>query len=253
MELAASPRSRTGILPVADEQAWWASARAGDEQARTRLIESYLPFARVMAAKLYAARFEHDVEFEDYLQYATIGLIESVDRYEPGLGAQFKTFAAHRIQGAVLNGLEQQSEKRVQVATRRRVLSERRDSAEAMLDVDARDLFQQLADAAVSLALGFILDGADNKADIDQEHDAIRDPYGAVELAQLRGRLLALVAALPQRERLVIKYHYLNQVPFHHIAESMGVTKGRISQIHHSALASLRAAARSMRACDAAW
>lgn len=254
MELAGKASApRVAAPPLSEEQALWAAARAGDAQARARLVEGYLPFARIMAAKLYAARVDHDVEFEDYLQYATVGLIESVDRFDPAFGAQFKTFAAHRIQGAVSNGLEQLSEKRVQVATRRRLLAERRDGAAAAIDLEAGDLFQQLADVAVGLALGFVLDSAGDAADADAPAPAPAHPYGAIEMAQLRSRLQALVAGLPQRERLVIKYHYLNQVPFNLIADSMGISKGRVSQIHHNALALLRKAMGSVKACDAAW
>jgi RNA polymerase sigma factor for flagellar operon FliA len=252
MELARpAPGLRVAMPPVSGEQALWTAARAGDAQARARLIEGFLPFARIMAAKLYAARIDHDVEFEDYLQYATVGMIESVDRFDPAFGAQFKTFAAHRIQGAVSNGLEHSSEKRQQVATRKRLQAERRDSAAAALDGNAGDLFQQLADVAVGLALGFVLDGAQDLAEAEEAVPA--HPYGAIEMAQLRTRMQALVSTLPQRERMVIKYHYLNQVPFHQIADSMGITKGRVSQIHHNALALLRKAMGSVLACDAAW
>jgi RNA polymerase sigma factor for flagellar operon FliA len=252
MELASpAPAARTASPPAQEEAALWLAARGGDPCARARLIETYLPFARILAAKLYAARIDHDIEFEDYLQYATVGLIESVDRFDPAFGTLFKTFAAHRIQGAISNGLEQLSEKRVQVATRRRLQAERRECASAVLDLGAGDLFQQLADVAVSLALGFVLDGAGDEA--PGENGAPQQPYGALEMAQLRSRVQALVAGLPQRERLVIKYHYLNQVPFNLIADTMGITKGRVSQIHHNALDLLRKSMRSMRACDVAW
>lgn len=249
--IATSQPRATVPAPAFDESALWLAARGGDTLARDRLIETYLPFARIMAAKLYAARVEHDIGFDDYLQYATVGLIESVDRYDPAVGAQFKTFSAHRIQGAVWTGLEQLSEKRVQIATRRRLIAERRDCAAAALDGQTGDLFQQLADVAVSLALGFALeDGADAQ---HAEADAARHPYGALEMTQLRSRLQALVAGLPQRERLVIKSHYLNQIPFNLIADTMGITKGRVSQIHRSALEQLRTSVHAMRACDLAW
>jgi RNA polymerase sigma factor for flagellar operon FliA len=137
------------------------------------------------------------------------------------------------------------------VATRKRLQAERRDCAAVALDVDGGDLFQQLADVAVGLALGFVLDGAADQAEAEEAAPA--HPYGAIEMAQLRARLQALMSTLPQRERLVIKYHYLNQVPFHQIADSMGISKGRVSQIHHNALALLRKAMGSVRACDAAW
>jgi RNA polymerase sigma factor for flagellar operon FliA len=252
MELAASPTGLPVLMPqVSEEHAQWAAVRAGDAHARGRLIEAYLPFARIMAAKLYAARVEYDVEFEDYLQYATVGLIESVDRFDPAFGTLFKTFAAHRIQGAIVNGLEHLSEKRTQVATRRRVAAERRDCAAAALDADGVDLFQQLADVAVSLALGFALEETFDEGLSDGAGPG--QPYGALEMVQLRSRLLALVAGLPQRERLVIKSHYLHHVPFNLIADTMGITKGRVSQIHRDALDRLRNAMRAMRACDVAW
>jgi RNA polymerase sigma factor for flagellar operon FliA len=253
MELALPPSGRHAAHPQPphEEPSLWAAARAGDAHARGRLIETYLPFARIMAAKLYAARVDHDIEFEDYLQYATVGLIESVDRFDPAFGTLFKTFAAHRIQGAISNGLEQSSEKRTQVATRRRLAAERRDSAAAALDVDGADLFQQLADVAVGLALGFALETAGDDAVADDNGPL--QPYGALEMAQLRSRLHALVAGLPQRERLVIKSHYLHHVPFNLIADTMGITKGRVSQIHRNALDQLRKAMRAMRACDVAW
>ncbi len=238
------------MLPTQEEAALWAAARAGDVAARGRLIDAYLPFARIMAARQYAARVDYDIEFDDYLQYATVGLIESVDRFDPAYGNLFKTFAAHRIQGAVANGLEQLSEKRVQIATRRRLLAERRDCAATALGAGA-DLFQQLAEVALSLALGFTLEDAAGSAQAGAE--APPHPYGALEMVQLRARLQALVAGLPPRERLVIKSHYLNHLPFNQIADSMGISKGRVSQLHRSALEQLRKSMHAMRACDLAW
>ncbi|MGZ3182491.1 MAG: sigma-70 family RNA polymerase sigma factor [Telluria sp.] len=236
-------------LPLAEEQALWTAARAGEPAARTRLIETYLPFARIMSAKLYAGRVTDEVEFSEYLQFGSIGLIESVDRFDVSAGVLFRTFAAHRITGAILNGLEHMTEQREQFAVRKKLDAERRDSAKGALADGTRDLFQQLADVAVNLALGFVLDGA-----AAYDEPAVPQPhYSSAELVQLRTTLHALVARLPERERLVIKYHYLNQVPFHVIADEMGLTRGRISQLHAGALERLRGAAQAMRAADQAW
>jgi RNA polymerase sigma factor for flagellar operon FliA len=45
---------------------------------------------------------------------------------------------------------------------------------------------------------------------------------------------------MPERSRKVIHYHYFNELGFEQIGDILGVTKGRISQIHRSALAELR-------------
>jgi RNA polymerase sigma factor for flagellar operon FliA len=238
-------------LPLADEPALWTTARSGGAGAREGLIEAYLPFARMLAAKVFAGRIDSDLEFNEYLQFGTIGLIEAVDRFDPARGNQFKTFAAHRITGAILNGIDNMSEKRTQVSTRRRMQAERRESARDTLDDGTKDVFQQLAEVAIGLALGYVLDDpvVYHHADaLMPEHQ-----YASLEMDQLRGKMQALVAALPQRERMVIKYHYLNQVPFSTVAETMGLTKGRVSQIHSNALFLLRRAANAVKSCDVAW
>lgn len=236
---------------LADEPALWKAARSGGAAARARLIEGYLPFVRMLAARMFAGRIDHDLEFDEYLQFGTIGLIEAVDRFDPAMGNQFKTFAGHRINGAILDGIGQMSEKRTQVNTRKRLLAERRDAAKAALDNGTRDLFQQLADVAIGLALGYVLD--DPLVYYHQDATVADQHYARVEMVQLRSKMQALVAALPEKERMVIKYHYLNQVPFTVIAQTMGVSKGRVSQLHNQALALLRRAANAVNACDVAW
>lgn len=236
---------------LSGESALWAACRSGDAAARERLIETHLVYARTLAARMYAGRIDHDLEFEDYLQFATIGLIESVDRYEPGLGAQFRTFAGHRINGAILDGIEHMSEKRVQVSTSKRVEADRRDSAAAALTVKGLDVFQQLADVAISLAFGFFLEQPESY----DHHEAHTHAnlYSNLEMQQLQQRMQDLVRNLPPKERMVVKYHYMNQVPFSEIAEIMGLTKGRVSQIHSNALLLLRKAMNSVRTADVAW
>jgi RNA polymerase sigma factor FliA len=239
------------VFPLPGESALWKAVRDGNHAARERLIEGYLPYARMLAAKLFAGRTEDDQEFAEYLQFATVGLIEAADRFEPEREILFKTFASHRINGAILNGLEHMSEKREQISTRKRLAAERRDSAKVVLDHEDKDLFQQLAEIAVGLALGYVLD--DPAASLYDEPSVPDNQYAGLELRQLREKLRSLVECLPQREKLVIKYHYLNQVPFNVIAETLGITKGRVSQIHHRALEMLHDKMKSAKACDVAW
>ena len=156
-----------------------ALARAGDAAARDRLVLHYLPFARTLAAVHYRGRIHADAEFDDYLQLARLGLMESVDRYEPERGAQFKTYVAHRIRGALLNGLEKATEKSQQIAARKRLQAERLESVKsAALDAAASHpsdegratvrgtaarsrqstLLAYLAEVGIGIALGVMLE-----------------------------------------------------------------------------------------------
>jgi RNA polymerase sigma factor for flagellar operon FliA len=236
-----------------EEAGLWAELACGrGADARTRLIEMHLPFARIMAAKLYAGRYHDEIEFAEYMQFATVGLIECVDRYDLSHGATFRTYAARRIEGAILNGLESASERHEQAAFRRRLRKDRLDSLrdEAAASGTAA-LFESLARVAVGLALGYILE--DSGMFSDGDRPGADDTYRSLELKQLGSRVRALVDELPERERKVIRYHYLQAVPFEAIAAMLGVTKGRVSQLHRRAMDRLRDETRKVRRCDIAW
>lgn len=221
------------------ERALWAAFRGqGDRHARESLILHHLAFARILAAKLFARRVADDVVFDDFLQFASVGMVEAIDRYDPEAGASFRTFAAHRIQGAILTGVEALTERQRQLALRRTLKRERLQSlARSDGETSGDDTFSRLASMAVGLALGFMLE---DLGMVQTDSASYGDnSYAGLEARQSRKELLRAVDALPEREAKIIRHHYLQQVPFDDIAVSLGLTKGRVSQLHRRALQSL--------------
>ena len=76
------------------------------------------------------------------------------------------------------------------------------------------------------------------------------DPYRVLEMKQLRERLLLIVDALPERERRILKWHYFEHMDFKHIGEALGLSKGRISQLHARGLKLMRESLRSIERFD---
>lgn len=231
------------------EALWRAFGRQRDAALRERLVAHYLPFARIMAAKLYAGRTHMQVEFDEYLQYARLGLIEAVDRFDAGRGYKFETYAGSRINGAILSGMRGYSEVHEQVAARQRVVRERMASLqEPRRDTaDPADLFGYLAELAIGLAVGFALDNSGMYQERDRDAQYRDNTYAGVELKQLRARLKSLVEGLSGKHKQVVSYHYLQQLPFDEIADMLGVTRSRIAQIHKEALLKLREALRGQQ------
>src|SRR5882672_3832830 len=226
---------------VEDEAGLWKRfQRENDAAARTRLIELYVPFARILAAKLFSARRVRETEFDDYLHYAVIGLIEAVDRFDPSRNVLFRTFAAHRIQGSILNNVERLSERDEQMALKARLRKQRLQSLREGGEEGGRvsPLFEQMAEVAVGLALGYMLEGSGMY--VTPEESRAEDVYSGQELKQLRATIQAIVEILPGREKDVIKYHYFHALGVEEIGDILGLSKGRISQIHHQALRTLR-------------
>jgi RNA polymerase sigma factor for flagellar operon FliA len=231
-----------------EAQMWAQYTRTRDPQLRQRLTRRYLELTHRIAASLYGRRINNTVAFDDYLQYARVGLLEAIDRYDPSQEAVFATFAGYRIRGAVLNGLEKSTELAAQAAERRRArLRERAHSlqpTEHSSDATQLDPFAGMVDVAIILAMGYVLE--DNGQWNPAGADTASDPYRSVHLERVRARLSLLVDALPQRERLIVRYHYFEHMEFQAIGEVLELTKGRISQLHSRALRLIREAYESL-------
>jgi RNA polymerase sigma factor for flagellar operon FliA len=242
------------------ERGLWQSWRKDrDEEARQKLLGMHLPYARVVAASLYAKRLHDEIEFGDYLQLASLGLIEAFGRFDPDYGVQFRTFAARRMHGSILDGIERLTEKQQQIAARQRLQAQRRAAIkEGAATSDGgsaprtgEQVLQYVADVGLAFALAWILDGT-GMLDAGEKSETLPF-YRSVELDQLRRRIVELVNALPAQERKVIQAHYFQEQPFEEIADDLRLTRGRISQVHRKALGRLQYALRAQQDCDTSW
>lgn len=236
----------------ADERASWQELRAtGDAAVRERLLDLHVGYARTVAASYYARRFSDDISFDEYLQLARVGLLEAMERFDPDRGVQFRSFAARRMHGAILNGLEKQSEKQQQIAARQRLRAMRvnhvKEMAAAASDHEpgnpgqADQLLKFITEVGIGLAVCWMLD---DTAMVDHpDRGETFHFYQGAAMKERRERLHRALDALSEAERMVIRRHYFQQVPFDEIAATLHLTKGRISQIHKQALFRLRSVA----------
>lgn len=219
---------------------WREFVAARDPRLRDELIHIYRPLAKRIATRMYVLRHDNSVTFADYFQYACVGLVEAIDRFEPHRPVMFETFATYRIRGAILNGLAKESEVAAQrhywaARTQDRLESLKSRSSGAGTPADA---LTELVELTVGLAFGVLLESRAEPAD----ESPYANPYVAAELGELVRRLRRAVEQLPERERSIVELHYYHQEAFHDIAARFGVTKGRVSQLHSRALQLMRAA-----------
>ncbi len=73
---------------------------------KDKQVASYLPLVKRIAY-LLMARLPASVEVDDLIQNGLIGLLDAMDRFEDGQGAQFETYAVQRIRGSMLDGLRE--------------------------------------------------------------------------------------------------------------------------------------------------
>jgi RNA polymerase sigma factor for flagellar operon FliA len=79
---------------------------AAGQPDREQLVQRFVPLVKRIAYHLMA-RLPPSVQFDDLVQNGMIGLLDAIDRYQEGFGAQFETYATQRVRGAMLDGLRE--------------------------------------------------------------------------------------------------------------------------------------------------
>lgn len=174
--------------------------------------------------------------WHDFVQNALIGLLEAMERFDPDREIKFETYARYRVRGAVFNGLRSLRESLAQSShayDQARAVSDRAESFE---DTAASDPLEAFVTTTVGLGLGFLLE-ATSFPDLGESKDA----YAELEKEELSTAVIECMGRLNEREQHILTLHYFHYVPFVEIASQIGVTKGRVSQLHKRALERLRA------------
>ena len=173
------------------------------------------------------------------MQLASQGLLEAIDRFDPVRGIPFQVFARYRISGAIRDGLAQSSEGAAQYSFQRRIEAERLRSLREAEANTADDALNKLTQHAVGLAIGFILgEVASVEALTEAEHPV--DLYQSLTWREMLMSAKRAIERLPEKERVVIQQHYLKDVPFAQIADLLGLSRGRVSQLHRAGLERIR-------------
>lgn len=220
------------------EQLLWRDLKNPDtyDDNKNKLITLYTPFARKIGIHIALRYRSFGVFKDDCCQNALLGLIESIDRFNYGQGrASFKTYAAYRIRGAVLNGLPNYSEDLKLYHYRRNLQQERVESMVKKAFESSADRYDQIIDATLDIAVGVLLE--QNNETIQEE---LSKPYISSSDYLLNQRLLKIATGLPRKERLIVYYHYFLEYRFSEIAELVGVSKARVSQLHAKAITTIR-------------
>jgi RNA polymerase sigma factor FliA len=224
-----------------EEGALWLSFTESPSTAgRERLFRHYQHLARNMAARYRRSNAGAQIEFAELYQLGCTGLLESIDRFKPELGVPFRYFANRRISGAILNGIAKYSELNWQISARKRAERDRIASlghnAGQVQSMDEQ--LSLLGEIAAGLALGFMVEAGDAIGNDPASPD--EDAFETLAWKQMIKLIGEEIHQLQPQQRDIMLWHYHDGLPFDQIAIILGLSKGRISQIHKAAIALLR-------------
>ena len=227
--------------------------------AKEEMVTQYLPLVRFVAERVYR-RLPPGVDLESLVHSGVVGLLEALDRFDPKRGVDFEIYARYRIQGEVMQCLRSldwvsrsvRSWGRKIEAARAKLAGKfaREPAAEEMakeLEIPLESYYrldQQVNDATLlSLEDLSIASEADwERAQAKSANNAFLDPLSFVESKDLVEKLALAVAALPERERMVVTFYYHEELTLREIGEILDLSEGRICQIFAQAVGRLRIA-----------
>jgi RNA polymerase sigma factor for flagellar operon FliA len=249
----------TGVKEVELRDLWRRYKMDGDASARERLVVAYSPMVKFVAGRLGAGLPSH-VDDADLISYGLMGLIGSIERFEPERGIKFETFAMTRIRGAIIDELRSLDWVPRSVRSRAREIEAaqaklehelQRAPSEAelakRLEISEDELQTSLLEIANSsvYALDELWTVSDSSGDQVSLLDTISDPRAddpqeSLASSEVKDRLTEAIASLPEREQLVVALYYYENLTLREIGEVLGVTESRVSQLHTKAVMRLK-------------
>jgi RNA polymerase sigma-B factor len=223
---------------------------SGPERARLRntLVEQHLPLVRFFARR-YAGRGE---PIDDLLQAGSIGLVKAVDRFDPGRGLEFSTYAAPTILGEIRRHFRDRTwavhvhrglqELTAEITRYAGELTQELNRASSVPELAARSgrTEEEVLDALDSAA-AYTADSLEAPVGEDRTlGDGIGggDPALAdIELHESLGPALATLAA---RERRILQLRFFGNQTQSQIAAQLGISQMHVSRLLARALAQLR-------------
>lgn len=241
----------TVTMPIRLEGLWDAYLTYGDVNSKSSLVESYLPLVKRAVARVRP--FLPDfVQEDDLVGYGFVGLLEAIDRFEPGKGAPFEAYAVKRIQGSILDGLRAMSWLPRNLHRQAKQVEETIDSLRGRLGRQPTE--DEVADGlgiSVTDYHGLLHDvGPVTLMPFDEitEHGGVDNgahPGRRIERTELLRSVASAVADLPEREKLVVTLYFERDLTLKEIAQVLDVSEGRACQLKTQALLRLRAALQS--------
>jgi RNA polymerase sigma factor for flagellar operon FliA len=185
-------------------------------------------------------QFRVNLDMDDLVAFGNVGLLEAADRFDASFGNNFLTFAHYRIKGAIYDGL------------RKMGILRGSDSAQATFGGGANAFMANAADRGGSHGMGGFDDAVAEVTDavtglaaicaavMGSDGELGESAEEHMEREELRGKILAAMQLLPDKERQLIETYYFKGKTLEEAGSLLGQSKSWSSRLHARAIVRLQ-------------
>jgi RNA polymerase sigma-B factor len=213
------------------------------EALRSELVEARLPMAHRIAGRFR----DRGGRLDDLRQVAALGLVKAVDRYDPDRGHAFESYAVPTVTGEIKRHFRdhlwtlhvprrvQELRNRVRVAGQdlagtsggqRPTVADL--AAQAHLSEDDVRAGLEALESCSALSLDAELPGSEDGCSLA---DALGSPDAALDTVVDREAVKPRLAALPERERVILCMRFFGDMTQSRIAEQLGTSQMHVSRL----------------------
>lgn len=228
-----------------------------DHMAKDQAIRAFLPLVKYIAARINFV--ENGVmRREDIYQYGIVGLLESLERYQPEIGVSFKSFAYKRIHGEIIDAIRRegilnrdQMKSVIQLASAedklRASLSREPTQFEVCDEIGISEnkyfKIQNLRSLSSSVSLNENIFLGENHSVLREEMiaDIAQEPPDLIlESESLKEELKRIIQELPERQRLILALYFYEDLILYDIGQVLRISESRVSQILKKTLSEIK-------------
>jgi RNA polymerase sigma factor for flagellar operon FliA len=238
---------------------WLEYKSTGNPDLREKLILKYAPLVKYVAGKV-AIGMPKKIEFDDLVGYGIFGLLDALDKFDPGRNTKFKTYAITRIRGSIFDELRsidwvprtvRQKAKLLEKAMieledslERTPTDEEIAEAMEMTPKELQKLYLSLSSTTVaSFQDPMYSDDENDKTSLSSTLEASSEynPEKISEKTEIKKMIGHVIEELSEKEKQVLILYYYEDLTLKEIGEVLEVTESRVSQLHTKAIFKLRA------------
>ena len=227
----------------------------GDEQYKWMLVLRFTDLVRKVAFQANGL-YSSFAQLDDIIQEGLLVLMAAVDKFDPSKNVKFETYVSKRLRGMIVDLARRQDWLPRQVRQKAARLNRAVDELSAQLGRNpsskevaehlglSREQYEMLlSDTAVSNLVSFeaVLDACGSASEkFIAQGEASSSPEEQFQTHELHRVLTDAVSTLRENEQTVLSLYYEKELNMKEIAQVLGVSAARVSQIHSRALQRLR-------------
>ena len=237
-------------------QVWQQFHKTHDSHYRNLLLENYRPLVKYSAERLHS-KLPGKIELDDLMSAGTFGLMDAIAAFDPHRNVKFETYCSARIRGSILDELRSMDWVPRLVRARAQQLARATQSLQGHLgrqptenetakalnmNMDEFAKLHRETNAVCQVSLNGKLADDDSEKNI-AEIDIIKDKKSENPVVEVQKRDLKslITKGLTRAERLIIVLYYYEEMTMKEIGATLDLSESRISQMHSSIVARLKA------------